>query len=500
MRARSSTWPPEAGHQLAVVEAAVSGSDLRRAATQTTFLRNVLMRVPEFRQSLGAIKAPPGEEAQPFTHFLRLESPTFKPSAADLAIAFDPQPLETLGQGPWNWIGAIPLGSAGAPVVAVANGREVRLSTGAKFPFPGGRSAVPPLPEGIVPVDFNYDFKTDLVLAGAGGLRWLRQDTPSRFTDVTGQTKLPRSVIDAHYTGAWAVDIEADGDLDIVLGASDGVPVVLRNNGDGTFTDIHPFAGVSGLRGFAWADLDGDGNPDAAIIDAGGRLHVFMNERQGQFRERPLPTGLPSVQAVAVADTNQDGVLDLLAVEGDGSIIRISDRNQGQSWDLAEIARVPQAGNLPDEVRLHVADLDNNGALDLFLSPTIPIPGSPEAGALLWLGDEKGNFVLLDHPVGPARVFDAADLRSDGRLDLLGLSAAGQPIQAISHGAKSYHWQVVRPHAAQAVGDQRINPFGVGGEVEIRSGLLVQKQPITGPALHFEIGRASCRERVLSCV
>ena len=192
MRARSSTWPPEAAAPTRRVEAAVSGSDLRMAATQTTFLRNVLMRVPEFRQSLAAIKALPGEEAQPFTHFLRLESPTFKPAAADLAIAFDSQPLAALGPAPWNWIGAIPLGSAGAPVVAEANGREVRLSSGAKFPFPGGPSAVPPLPEGIVPLDFNYDFKTDLVLAGAGGVRLLRQDSPKRFTDVTAQTKLPK--------------------------------------------------------------------------------------------------------------------------------------------------------------------------------------------------------------------------------------------------------------------------------------------------------------------
>jgi hypothetical protein len=30
---------------------------------------------------------------------------------------------------------------------------------------------------------------------------------------------LPKSVTNARYTGAWAVDIEADGDLDIVLGA-----------------------------------------------------------------------------------------------------------------------------------------------------------------------------------------------------------------------------------------------------------------------------------------
>jgi len=495
--ARSSTWPPEAQHQLAAVKSAVSSSDLRLAATQTTFLRNVLMRVPEYRLSLTAIKAAPGDEAEPFTHFLRLESPVFQPAPADMAIAFDPQPLANLGNGPWNWIGAIPLGSAGAPVVAVASGREVRLSTGATFPFPGGPSAVPPLPEGIVPVDFNYDFKTDLVLAGAGGVRLLRQDSPSQFTDVTAQTKLPKAVTNARYTGAWAVDIEADGDLDIVLGANDGLPLVLRNNGDGTFTEIHPFAGVRGLRGFAWADFDGDGNPDAAIIDAAGRLHVFVNERQGQFRERPLPTDLPSIKAIAVADANNDGILDFLALQADGAIIRISDKNEGQSWDIAEIARVPNAANdLAGEIRLQVADLDNNGALDLFLSPTAQVAGSGAVGALVWLGGEKGIFTLLDHAAGPALVFGAADLNADGRLALLGLSAQGQPIQAINHGSKNYHWQVVRPHAVQAVGDQRINPFGVGGEVEIRSGLLVQKQPITGPQLHFGLGEQTSADVV----
>ena len=97
-------------------------------------------------------------------------------------------------------------------------------------------------------VDFNYDFKTDLVLAGAGGVRLFRQDSPSAFTDVTTQTKLPKSVTNASYTGAWAVDIEADGDLDIVLGSKDSIPTVLRNNGDGTFLAIHPFAGISGMR------------------------------------------------------------------------------------------------------------------------------------------------------------------------------------------------------------------------------------------------------------
>ncbi len=493
--ARSSAWPPEVQQQLAAVQAAAAGTDLRAAATRTTFLRNVLMRVPEYRQSLSVIKAPAGEEARPFTHFVRMETPDFKPAPADTAITFPTQPVANAGNGHWSWIGAIQLGSAGVPAIAEANGREVHLATGATLPFPGGPSSVPPSPEGVLQADFNYDFKTDLVLAGAGGVRLFRQDGPSAFTDVTPQTKLPKAVTSARYTGAWAVDIEADGDLDIVMGASQGLPLVLRNNGDGTFLAIHPFAGISGVAGFAWADLDGDGNPDAAIIDGAGRLHVFMNERQGQFRERALPAALLLVKAIAVADANGDGVLDLLAVRADGAIVRISDKNEGESWDTAEIARVPDAAqNLAGEVRLHVADLDNNGALDLFLASTKQRPGA--SGALIWLGDDKGKFLPLDHPAGPPLVFDAADLNGDGKLDLLGLSSDGRPVQAISHGSKNYHWQVVRPHAVQAVGDQRINPFGIGGEIEIRSGLLVQKQPITGPQLHFGLGEQTEAEIV----
>ena len=74
----------------------MAGTDLRPAATQTTFLRNVMMRVPEYRQSLTAIKAPPGDEAEPFTHFLKLESPVFRPAPADTALSFNPQALPDL--------------------------------------------------------------------------------------------------------------------------------------------------------------------------------------------------------------------------------------------------------------------------------------------------------------------------------------------------------------------------------------------------------------------
>jgi tetratricopeptide (TPR) repeat protein len=488
INAAASAWPPEVQEQLRALRSAADQPDLRSAALRTTLLRNVLWRVPEFRRSFSRLKASPGEELQPYTHFVRLVSPVFKPAPPDAAIRFDVQPLAQANDNRWNWIGAIQLASAGAPTVAWANAKEFHLASGVTLPFPSGSSGAPPSPEGILQLDFNYDFKTDIVLAGEGGVRFFRQESASQFTDVTNQTKLPTMVLDGRYTGAWAADIEADGDLDVVLGSRDGIPVVLRNNGDGGFIPIYPFSGISGLRQFAWADLDGDGTPDAVIVDGAGRLHVFINERQGQFRERAVPAGLGIVKGIAIVDAHHDGPLAIIVVQADGALIRISDKNEGESWDIAEIARVPDAGEyLAPEVRLHADDLDNNGAIDLYLAP-VAATGKTGYGALIWLGDEKGQFTLLGAPVGPDLVFDAADLDGDGKLALLGLSRDGQALRAQNRSAKNYHWQIVRPHAARTFGDQRINPFGVGGAVEIRSGLLLQKRPITGPQVHFGLG------------
>jgi len=489
IEANSQAWPGEVQQQFRALQAAASGPDPRSAALRTAFLRNVLMRLPDFRRNLAVIQPLPGDEAQPFTRFLRMETPVFTPAPADIGMSFHPQPLANDGKTKWSWIGAVALGDAGAPTIVEANGSQVSLASGAKFAFPGGINHTAPTPEGIVPIDFNYDFKTDLVLAGAGGVRFFRQDSPQVFTDVTAQTTLPQPILSGRYTGAWAVDIEADGDLDIVLGSRDGNPTVLRNNGDGSFTTIAPFQGVSGVRQLVWADLNGDGNPDATLIDGSGRLRVFDNQRSGRFREIAVPAGTDLIKAVAAADARHNGILDLLVVQADGTILRLAENSDGDTWEVKEVARATNlSGFLDGEVRLHAADLDNNGAIDMLLG-RVADPGSNQAqGAVVWLGDEKGNFLPQTIEPEAGLVFDAADLKADGRLDLLGLTSDGDPVQAINYGTKGYHWQVIRPRAKQAVGDQRINSFGVGGEIEIRSGLLVQMQPITGPQVHFGLG------------
>jgi Tfp pilus assembly protein PilF len=479
----SGTWPPEASEQLKAVQTAAASGNTRAAAPRVQFLRNVLIRLPEYRQSRLAVEDPPEILSEPFTRFITLESPSPKPAPPDESLTFDAAPSREFGAGPWAWGGAVSLTGEGAPTFIVTDGREARLAGDVKLAFPGGAAATPPSPSGVVALDFNYDFKTDLGFAGEGGFRLYRQENPTTFVDVTGQTKLPASVTAAPYAGAWAADIEADGDLDLLLASKKGAPTVLRNNGDGTFAEQHPFEGVTELRDFAWADLDGDGDPDAALLDARGGLKVFTNERTGQFRARPTPQNLSAV-ALGVADVNNDGQFDLLLLGADDVLRRLSDKGEGADWDSAEVTRLEGA---PQEmtagtVKLFAADLDNNGGIDLLASAM--------SGARSWLSDADGKFKPLKLPDATARVRAASvtDTDGDGRLDLVGVSWDGGAFIARNSGAKNYHWQLVRPRAANATGDQRINSFGVGGEMEIRAGLLVQKQLITGPLVHFGLG------------
>src|SRR5215467_2575745 len=163
--ARSSAWPEEVRAQVTALDTATQAGDTTAAATRTSFLRNVLVRVPEYRRDLAAIKPQPGEEAVPLRHFLRLETPEFKAALPDSDIRFTTEPLST---DKADWIGAISLGSQGAPVIVTANAREVKIAGGPSLPFPGKDTA--PARSAVLAIDFNYDFKTDLVFAGAGGV------------------------------------------------------------------------------------------------------------------------------------------------------------------------------------------------------------------------------------------------------------------------------------------------------------------------------------------
>lgn len=481
LKGRSASWPTNVREQYDALEQAVKGGDARLATRRVLVLRNVLLRTPEFRQSLDALLLPPGTVGEPLHQFLRLTVPSPTPAPPDESIAFALE-LPAKDGAKASVVALLPDGKGGPTRFLEADGRELRKADGSGViaPFPGGADAVPPSAHGIAVADWNSDYLPDLVLAGAAGVRILRQNADGSFADVSGDSKGASEVLNANAFGVWVADVELDGDLDFIVGVRSGPTRVLRNRGDGTFEPTKPFESVSNLRDFRWADLDHDGDPDASFLDGAGALTVLDNERSGRFRPRKLPEGLGAVDGLAVADLNGDGAMDLVLL-GREAIRRLSDRDEGQSWQLAEVVRRSQepASGKPGEAVLFTADLDNNGGLDVIASG----PGKTR----VWLDDGSGGFRPLD--AAPALfTLAASDLNGDGRLDLAGLSADGQSARALTGGKKAYHWQVVRPRGAKAVGDGRINSFGVGGEVQTRAGLLVQTQIITGPVVHFGLG------------
>ena len=427
-------------------------------------------RVPAYRNSLNAVKTPSAFVGDPFTQFLKLSTPSSQPAAADTSLQFNSEPLAA-GDRNVDWAGALALDDSGESVMITADASGVQIEGGAHLDMPGRK---PFGRNGVLGADLNYDFKTDLVIANAGGVRLYEQQNSAHFVDLTPASKLPSSIVNGSYTGAWAFDVDLDGDLDVILGSTANDPQVLRNNGDRTFAVVRPFLGVKGLVSFAAADIDGDGDPDVAMVDGDGGLHIFANERLGEFRPRPLPETIKGhFLAVAAGDVDADGLPDFITLRDDGSVFRLSDKDDGSGWDAAEIIKAGGPHLTGATANLILADFDNNGALDI-------VAGD----ARLFLSDGHG-FSQIAIPTG-FTLTSAVDLHKDGHLEIIGFGP--KPVELVGRGSKNYRWQTLRVRAAKAHGDQRINSFGVGGEIEIRSGLLTQKQIITSPVLHFGLG------------
>jgi hypothetical protein len=476
LNAYRAGFSPAVEEQYRALEQAVNAGNVVDAARAIAFLRNVLAPTPAFQDSLTAIRTPLELIGKPFAGFLRLPAANSMPAPPDLALAYSEQSLGGDRTTLLTNLVAFSPDSGDAVAVVGTDGRELRRLDGAGGATSSISAARPGSTGGLLPLDWNHDFRTDIVTTGSDGVRLFLQTAGGTFADATDAAARSDGPLAADSAAAWAADIDMDGDLDIVVGVRDSAPVALRNNGDGTWRRLQPFAGVSNLRGFAWGDLDRDGDPDAALLDEPGDLHIFANRQAGRFERVAGPPGLKNVIAFALGDVNADGPFDLVTLDAAGSLRRSSPGTNESSEELAVWPDFPSSRSGP--YRVFLSDVDNNGAVD--------IVASGASGSSIWLAGTGRDWHRLAG-VGGAEIFSVADLDRDGDLDFVALSNR-QPVRLIGQGQSGYHWQVIRPRAQSAGGDQRINSFGIGGDVEIRSGLMVQKQPIAGGTVHFGLG------------
>lgn len=481
MKELSAAWLPASQAEVAKVEEKLSAKLGPSAVSSTQRLANILKAEPGFVRDAEEVSPKPELAGDSLQNFLRLAPLRPAPAPPDRGLTFTSEPLANAPKGPWNF--AIPVWLTGdaEPAVFLVGENTLRRI--------GSDTSLPLLPNttDVTPMDWHNDRRTDLVASGESGVRFYRQQADGEFEDMTANRGLSDETLSGKYRGALAADVDLDGDIDLILGRADESPLFLRNNFDGTFTPQPIFDSAKGGQKFVWADFDADGAPDLAMLDGKWNLRVFANERSASFASWPAAPPEDQFRALAVMDANDDGVFDIVALRLDGALISISDERKRSSWKTAEIGRWdllandPIADRLTSVTLLSAMDFDNNGSVDLI--------ASGDDGSAIWLKDRGGKFQLLKAKL-PPHIQAAADLRGTGRLDLLALDDDHKPTRLVNSGKKNYHWQTVRPQSTddKTEGDNRINSFGIGGEIELRTGTHVVKQPIDGPVVHFGLG------------
>ena len=169
----------------------------------------------------------------------------------------------------------------------------------------------------LISGDYDNDGDMDLlVLRGAwlrdeGNIRnsLLRNEGDGTFTDVTHEAGLATPAYPTQ-TATWA-DIDNDGDLDLFIGnesrpqeGANFPSQLFRNNGNGKFTDIAVAAGVTNDRyckGVAAGDFDNDGDVDLYVSNFGPN-RLYSNNGNGTFTDTAAAAGVlnPAGQSFGV--------------------------------------------------------------------------------------------------------------------------------------------------------------------------------------------------------
>ena len=239
-----------------------------------------------------------------------------------------------------------------------------------------------------------------------------------RFRDVAPQAGLKVASLAG---GAIIDDFDNDGRLDVVTSSMDVCEPLhfFHNNGDGTFSERSDQAGLSGQLGglnLVQADYNNDGCMDILVLRGGWefpmRPSLLRNNCNGTFTDVTRESGLPMsvrTQTAAWADIDNDGHLDLFLPSEDGPSRLFRNKGNGTFEDITRKARIDVTAFIKAVV---AADYDNDGHVDFYLT-------NYEGSNLLFHSNKDGTFTEVGKEAGvqaPWRSFAAwfFDYDNDG--------------------------------------------------------------------------------------
>lgn len=314
---------------------------------------------------------------------------------------------------------------------------------------------------GSVVDDLNGDGHLD-IMASSWGLRdqvrYFENTGDGRFVDRTEAAGLTGIVGGLNMVHA---DYNNDGHVDVLIlrGAwrPEGHPnSLLRNDGDGTFTDVTEAAGLLDAhptQTAAWADYNNDGHLDLFIgnesstdeapipwIPPNAGTHpgeLYRNNGDGTFTDVAADVGLDVVgyvKGVTWGDINNDGRMDLYVsvYDAPNRLYRNAGADTQGRWRFTEIGAAAGVQEPMESFPTWFWDYNNDGWLDLFVSGWRASAGDVAAEYLgqpadaelprLYRNEGDGTFTDVTEPARLDRVLysmgsNFGDLDNDGWLD-----------------------------------------------------------------------------------
>ncbi|MBC8073428.1 MAG: CRTAC1 family protein, partial [Deltaproteobacteria bacterium] len=295
-----------------------------------------------------------------------------------------------------------------------------------------------------------------------GSPNQLFRNDGARYTEVGVAAK----VADEGWTLASSTfDYDRDGDLDLYLANDFGANPLLRNDGDGSFTDVAAQLGAadrgSGMN-VSFTDLDGNGAFDVFVSN----IDMFS---------KTIKVVFPRDESVV---NLTDGILrSFQYLSGNKLYLNVVDAAGKRRFDAVE-GRWFEPGDQGWGWAGTFFDYENDGDEDIYLANGW-IPGSPATDQrnLMYVRDGETFYLApTDAPEafpGNSRATVAFDADGDGDLDLAVNNYAQPPrlLENVQHAGKGALRLRLR--------DTTANTRAVGAVIEVRTGTTVQRRQVT---------------------
>ena len=313
---------------------------------------------------------------------------------------------------------------------------------------------------GMIVDDFNNDGNLDIISSAWGlddPMHYFKNNGDGTFTDmsvVSGISKFKGGL------NICQTDYNNDGWLDIFIlrggwqGQNSGLEQpnsLIRNNGDGTFTDVTLEAGIFSehpTQTATWNDFNNDGWLDLFIGNESSSAEhqhpceLFINNRNGTFTNMAPAIGLNVVgyaKGVTSGDYDNDGWADIFVSTLFGQKVLL--HNEGANGKGLAFKMVSnEAGFANSEYRTFPTwffDFNNDGWLDIFMcnyefdrplsyyaAKEALNPSTDPAGKImLFLNNKNGTFTNVTSTMDVNQTCFAmgsnfGDFDNDGYLDI----------------------------------------------------------------------------------